>query len=32
MDFNAVNIYILKSISDAKNTGKINFNLEINIS
>jgi hypothetical protein len=31
MDFNAVNIDIVKSISDARNTGEINFNLEMNV-
>jgi hypothetical protein len=32
MDFNPVNINILKSLSGARNSGKINIILEINVS
>jgi hypothetical protein len=31
MDFNAVDIDIVKSISDARNTDKQNFDLEMNV-
>jgi hypothetical protein len=31
MDFSAVDIDIVKSISDARNTDEINFDLEMNV-